>query len=122
MVSQKAFHSAIIHTVLGKGLQHEDVAFNALANAWICVILTIYNVANGMTVVLPNGSFEINRFSHFVEKYKITSAVLVPVMMQWLITEIDKVNYNLSSLRLLIYGSAPAAPSLLRNARETSHS
>ena len=68
MISQKAIHSTIIHTVLGKGLQHDDVAFNALANAWITVILTIYNVANGMTVVLPNGSFGYKSFSSFCRK------------------------------------------------------
>ena len=38
------------------------------------------------------GVLDTNRFLHFVEKFKITSAVLVPVMMQWLATEIDKVN------------------------------
>lgn len=113
VVSQRALYETLTNTVLNMGLQHEDVWFNSLVNAWITVALSIFNVANGMTVVVANGSFEIHRFLRFVDQYKVTSTILVPVMMQRLITAFDEGEYDLSSLRLIVYGSAPSTPSLI---------
>lgn len=113
VVSQRAFYETIINTVLNIGLQHEDVWFNSLVNAWITIAFSIFNVANGMTVVVANGSYDIVRFLEFVEKHKVTSTVLVPVMMQRIVTAYNEGVYDLSSMRLITYGSAPAAPALI---------
>lgn len=113
VVSQKGLYETLTNTVLNMGLQHEDVWFNSLVNAWITIALSIFNVANGMTVVVANGQFDIHRFLQFVGQHKVTSTILVPVMMQRLLTAFDEGEYDLSSLRLIVYGSAPSTPSLI---------
>ncbi|MEL0083111.1 MAG: AMP-binding protein, partial [Gammaproteobacteria bacterium] len=55
MITQQGMHSAIINTVLAIGLRFEDVWFPPTASAWITFVLGSMSLANGMTVVLPNG-------------------------------------------------------------------
>jgi len=48
----------------------------------------------------------------------VTSVILVPTMIQWIIGELRSKSYDLSSWRFLIYGSAPSSPALIRQMRE----
>ncbi|MFZ5491874.1 MAG: class I adenylate-forming enzyme family protein [Pseudomonadota bacterium] len=119
MIGQGAMRDSMVYTVLGIGLRYEDVWFPPTASGWITFILGSFNLTNGMTVVLPNGDFDTARFLEFVGRYRVTSTIIVPLMMQRLLDEYDRGGYDLSSLRLVTYGSSPARPALIRRTMDT---
>jgi acyl-CoA synthetase (AMP-forming)/AMP-acid ligase II len=71
-----------------------------------------------MTTVLPDGFFNPKRFMQLVEEHKITSTILVPTMLKAVTEEQNRGGYDISSLRLMAYGSMPATPALIRRAYE----
>ena len=119
MIGQGAMRDSMVYTVLSIGLRYEDVWFPPTASGWITFILGSFNLVNGMTVVLPNGDFDTVRFLEFVGRYRVTSTIIVPLMMQRLLDEYDRGGYDLSSLRLVTYGSSPARPALIRRTMDT---
>jgi len=119
MLGQGAMRDAMLYTVLAIGLRYEDVWFPPTASGWITFILGSFNLVNGMTVVLPNGDFDSVRFLDFVGRYRVTATIIVPLMMQRLLDEYDRGGYDLSSLRLVTYGSSPARPALIRRTLDT---
>jgi acyl-CoA synthetase (AMP-forming)/AMP-acid ligase II len=80
--------------------------------------MNCYNLGNGMTVVIPDGSFKVDTFLRDVERFRVTVALLVPTMIHRAIAEYQAGKHDLSSLRMLMYGSSPATPKLIRDARE----
>jgi acyl-CoA synthetase (AMP-forming)/AMP-acid ligase II len=71
-----------------------------------------------MTNVIPDGGFQISAYLRDIEKFRVTSTLIVPTMIQRALAEIQVNTYDLSSLRVLMYGSSPATPKLIREARE----
>ena len=114
MLTQQGMHSAIVNTVLCIGLRFEDVWFPPTASAWITFVLGSMNLANGMTVVLPNGDFESHKYLEFIDRYQVTSTIVVPTMLQRLLQDYEAGDYDISSMRLVTYGSSPARASLIR--------
>lgn len=57
--------------------------------------------------VVIQAKFELKQFCEFVEKYKVTLAMLVPPIFLALAREKIVDNYDMSSLNLLISGAAP---------------
>jgi acyl-CoA synthetase (AMP-forming)/AMP-acid ligase II len=53
-----------------------------------------------------------------IEKFRVTSTLIVPTMIQRVLAEVQVNPYDLSSLRVLMYGSSPATPKLIRETRE----
>ena len=90
MLTQGAMRDSMLYTVLGIGLRYEDVWFPPTASGWITFVLGSMNLVNGMTVVLPNGDFDTARFLQFVGRYRVTSTIIVPLMMQRLLDEYDR--------------------------------
>jgi len=76
----------------------------------IGVLATVWS--GGNHVVL--GPFDAGRFLDLVERERITATLIVPAMMQPLASEQDRHARDVSSLRWLSHGSAPAATELLR--------
>lgn len=103
------------------GLRQEDVWLNPTSMAWATIILNVMSVVNGMTTVLQGSDFKADNFLGLCSRHKVTSIVVVPVMLQRLLAslETDKSRFDLSSLRLVSYGSAPASTSLIRSAIDT---
>ena len=118
MLTQLGMREAIVNTVLSIGLRFEDVWFPPTASAWITFVLGSMNLANGMTVVLPNGDFESHKFLDFIGRYKVTSTIVVPTMLQRLLIDYEAGDYDMSSMRLITYGSSPARASLIRKTLE----
>lgn len=54
-----------------------------------------------------------------IEKYRVTTAVLVPTMINLLVNHPDIGKYDLSSLRIVMYGASPMPVSLLEQAMKT---
>jgi acyl-CoA synthetase (AMP-forming)/AMP-acid ligase II len=71
----------------------------------------------GGTHILQQG-FDPKKFCETVEKEKVTFTFLVPTMIYALLDFPDLPSYDLSSLRTLIYGAAPMAPSRIKQALE----
>ena len=62
--------------------------------------------------------FTTKSFFEAVEKYGVTVTVLVPTQLRQIIDDPEFSNYDLSSLRLIVYGAAPTAGNLIRQIHE----
>jgi acyl-CoA synthetase (AMP-forming)/AMP-acid ligase II len=118
VLTQQGGADCVIHSLISFGFSPDDIWYMPAASAWVVVIMNCYNLGNGMGVVLPDGSFKIDAFLRDLERLRVTVALLVPTMIHRAIAEHQTGKYDLSSLRLLMYGSSPATPKLIRDARE----
>ncbi len=82
------------------------------AGARVCSML-----ADGQTHVVL-GSFSPESFFTAVAEHRVTVSVLVPAQIRRLLDHPGFDGADLSSLRLIVYGAAPAAEPLIRQARE----
>jgi len=118
MLTEKGIYTAILHTTLSCGLMPDDTWYTPAANAWITIVINSLFLANGMTMVIPNGDFEAKSFLQDIEGAKVSVALLVPTMLRRVLEEQANHPCDISSLRLLMYGSAPTPPALVRQAKE----
>ena len=88
-------------------------------------IAPMFHLADGASTVnitLAGGTHSIARaftpkaFLEAVEKYRITSATLVPTMINMVLQEPDFDQYDLSSLKRMLYGASPMPLALLKKA------
>jgi fatty-acyl-CoA synthase len=115
-------HRAWIYTVLiemlefGFGWQETFAYMTPLTHAGGCLMLPVL-LRKGKCVVLDH--FDPKLFLETVEKNKITATFLVPTMIYILLDYPDLKNYDLSSLRNIIYGASAIAPERLKQAINT---
>ena len=117
MLTQGGVASVIVHSVMSFGLARDDIWYMPAASAWAIVIMSLFGLGTGMTTVLPDGGFDVARFLDEVERLKVSAAILVPTMIQRVLAEQRERPRDITSLRLLVYGSAPATPRLIRETR-----
>ncbi|MGE4322150.1 MAG: class I adenylate-forming enzyme family protein [Sphingobium sp.] len=117
MLTQGSVASVIVHSVMSFGLARDDIWYMPAASAWAIVIMSLFGLGTGMTTVLPDGGFNVARFLDEVERLKVSAAILVPTMIQRVLAEQRRQPRDIASLRLLVYGSAPATPHLIRETR-----
>jgi acyl-CoA synthetase (AMP-forming)/AMP-acid ligase II len=117
LLTQRNVLAALTWMSVNVGLRHEDVWSNALPAPGAPMIFTAANGANGMTCVLPDGQFKPDRFLALVEEHRITSTIVVPTMLQQLLARLESEPCDVSSLRLVCYGSMPSTPALIRAAK-----
>ncbi len=79
------------------------------ANAALYITL-----AGGTHVVLPK--FEPVRMMDAIARHKVSNAVMVPTMITMMLNHKDFAQYDLSSLKTLVYGGSPIAQELLAEA------
>jgi acyl-CoA synthetase (AMP-forming)/AMP-acid ligase II len=79
-------------------------------SADICGWVSV-NAVGGTHVFLPR--FDPAAVARAIEQHRITEMVVVPTMIQMLIDAPEAADYDLSSLRRLLYGGSPITPSLL---------
>lgn len=113
---QASISAMIFQSLVARGLGPDDVWYTAAASSWMTVVLNLLGLANGMSHVISDGSFEIRSFLLDVQRRKATAIMLVPTLIQRALDELERNAYDMSSVRLLMYGSAPASPQLIRNA------
>lgn len=118
-LTQRGVREALVHTTLAIGLRHGDVWASVFPASGITLLIGCFNLVNGMTVVLPDGFFRPKRFLELVEENGVTSTILVPTMLKAVTEEQRSGSFDISSLRLMAYGSMPATPALIRRAYET---
>ena len=66
-----------------------------------------------MTLVIPDKEYDTIGFLKEVERLGVTAFLLAPTMLQWMMNELNKESFDMSSVRLVMYGSAPATPKLI---------
>jgi fatty-acyl-CoA synthase len=120
----------------GAVLDQAALTFNALTTAlvqrlgpddvWLSVT-PLYHAAaasrvttmlvDGQThVVLPG--FDLERCLDAVAEHRVTGTLMVPTQLGRLVDAPDRGRWDLSSLRLVVYGAAPTATDLIRRAHD----
>lgn len=118
MLTQAGGANCILHSLISFGFAPDDTWYVPASSAWVVVMMGIFGLGNAMTTAIPDGSFQVQTFLREVGSHRVTVALLVPVMMQRAINELQAhPGFDLSSLRMLVYGSSPAAPKLIRDAK-----
>jgi acyl-CoA synthetase (AMP-forming)/AMP-acid ligase II len=119
MIKESGVAAAILHTALSAGVMPDDVWYRPNQSSWVVLIGNSAGLANAMTMVIPDGVFEVRAFLRDVERLRVTVALLVPTSLLRMLEEYRAGSYDLSSLRCLIYGGGPISPRLLRETHET---
>jgi long-chain acyl-CoA synthetase len=98
--------------------EHEpgDIYLHAAPMFHLADGATVYsNIARGVTQACI-ARFEPAPVLEMIERERVTTMVLVPTMINFLLQVENLGSYDLSSLRHITYGASPIAPDLLRRA------
>lgn len=95
-------------------LSGSDIWYMPAQSSWVAVVPNLSGLITGMTCVIPDGAFEMNRYFEDIERRRVTVSLLVPTMMKRAVHAVQHAHYDLSSLKCVPYGSAPATPTLIR--------
>jgi acyl-CoA synthetase (AMP-forming)/AMP-acid ligase II len=79
--------------------------------------LAVPRLANGSTVVMHHGAFDVDRVLSLIEHARVTNWGAVPTMAKRLIEHPDLSRYDLSSLRSFALASAPSSPAFKARVR-----
>jgi acyl-CoA synthetase (AMP-forming)/AMP-acid ligase II len=66
-------------------------------------------------------AYEVDKFLQIIEQESVTAAFVVPTMIEQIVEYPGLEKYDLESLRILVYGGAPASPDLIRKAMRKLH-
>ncbi len=84
-----------------------------LANA---AAMYLHFLAGGSQAVLR--AFTPERLAQTIERFKVTEILLVPTMIQMFVDDPSTSRYDLSTLRLVLYGASPMSEALMNRAIE----
>lgn len=117
MLSHRSWFYTYVMEMLDFGFGWEESFLfpTPLTHAGGCLILPVL-LRKGRCVILDH--FEPESFLKTVEHEKVTMTFLVPTMIYVLLDHPSLDNYDLSSLRNIIYGAAAIAPERLKQAME----
>jgi acyl-CoA synthetase (AMP-forming)/AMP-acid ligase II len=96
----------------GTNLQNIPYFFNPGGPAGLHPVL----LKGGRTVIPP--AFDPAEFPKLVQEYEVTHTIIVPTMVQMVVSHPDIENYDLSSLRGIVSGGSPFPAPVLKRARE----
>lgn len=113
--SHGAVVSAQIHTWLEAGGRRDDVYLHCIPSAGVPILLATWNTFVGCTIVLHD-RFTPRSVLELIQRERVTSTLLVPTMIGDILNDAEFGSFDLSSLRLVIYGSAPTTTVLVRRA------
>lgn len=116
VLTQGGIKATLLHSLSAFGFGPDDLFYLPTGNAWSAVMLAMLAVGNGMTQLIPDGDYDTVQFLRDIERHRPSVALVAPVMLQWMLEECRRQAYDLSSLRMLCFGSAPISPALIRAA------
>lgn len=119
IISERAVATAIVQCALQVGLRPDDLWYRPNQSSWVVLVGNCANLANGATMVIPDGVFDVKGFLSDVERLKISLALLVPTSLRRVLDEVCAGRHDLSSLRCLVYGGGAIAPQLVRETFDT---
>lgn len=96
----------------GTALQNIPMFFNPGGPAGLHPVL----LKGGRTVIPP--AFDPAEFPRLVEQYQVTNTIIVPTMVQMVVSEPSCAQHDLSSLRGIMSGGSPMSTDVLRRAKE----
>ena len=105
------------HVAVGSSPDGRGLICVPLCHPTACHSQMISGVYLGTTSVILR-RFNAAETLSSIESSKITTLVGVPTIFWLLLAQMKLQDYDLSSLRNIIYGGAPASPELVRNLRE----
>ena len=105
-------------SVISSGIRHEDVWLTPIPLPGATAGFPTYGLVNGMTTVIQGDGFTIDTMLDAIERHRVTVALVIPTLLQRMLAAQIQQPRDLSTLRLLAYGSSPAMPSLIRQAGE----
>lgn len=103
-----------MHATCQFGLLPDDIYYHPTANAWVASMIAILGLSNGYTTVIPNGRFTPEGMFDDVARNRATVALIAPTILQMLIDDPTTRSRDLSSLRMIAFGSSPSTPALIR--------
>lgn len=115
MIDRRGFTARVLINSTELGVGQDDVHLAVLPMFHIAAFLTYAHVVNGGTLVMlpdftPELAFEL------LDRERVTTTCLVPTIISMLTDHPDRENYDLSRLRLVIYGGSSISPGALRRA------
>ncbi|HVZ46485.1 MAG TPA: AMP-binding protein [Ramlibacter sp.] len=118
VVSHEGTVAMLMQLMLVRGLSPDDIVYIPSQSSWVTVVMLVLGLMNGLANVLPEGEFSIDRYLEDIQRLRVTVASFLPTVMRRAIRRQRECRYDLSSLRLVTYGSAPASQELVRQAWE----
>lgn len=115
VASQKAVVTACVNTLFQAGFRPDDVYLHCLPASGTNILLATGNVFNGAKTILI-GRFSADSALRLIENERVTATLLVPTMMHDILDSPGFEQEKVKSLRLVMYGAAPATPTLIRRA------
>lgn len=93
----------------GARLQFITQLFHSGAiGAWLCF-------GTCGTLVLMN-SFSTESYLQSIERERVNAISIIPTILKWILDELDRREYDLSSLEIIRYSTCPVSPALLTRA------
>ena len=119
MLTEVGVRMAILNTTLAFGISPDDIWYRPNQSSWVVLVGNSAGLASGVTMVIPDGVFSTEGFLSDIEKHKVTVALLVPTSLGRMLEEARGGAYDLSTIRLMIYGGGPVVPQLIRETMDT---
>jgi acyl-CoA synthetase (AMP-forming)/AMP-acid ligase II len=112
---QGNFLRSILYTALYEGIMHDSVWLHAMPAAGIPIMHMMRNVFHGATTVIV-GTWDPDRALLLAERERATNCVLVPTMLNSLLSCASLGTRDTSSMRILGYGASPLPAATIREA------
>jgi acyl-CoA synthetase (AMP-forming)/AMP-acid ligase II len=115
MLSHRAWVNSVLLEMLDLGLERNEVfAYMTPLTHAAGVLLLPVLLRHGTAVILDG--FDPEVFFHETEQQGITASMFVPTMIYLMLDHPRIDDYDLTSLRTLLYGAAPMSPDRLKQA------
>lgn len=115
--SHRTMVNSLVMELIDFGIGRNEVFLAATPLTHGAGALVAPVMLRGGSIVIRSG-FNPTDFLKTIQEERVTSAMVVPTMIYALLDHPDRLKYDTSSLRNLIYGAAPIAPERLREAIE----
>nr|WP_165793685.1 AMP-binding protein [Marinicaulis flavus] len=119
ILSHKAILTEITYAPHYYGISANDRYYMPAQSAWVAVAGGIFGLAAGSGTIIPTDVFDVASCVEDINRHKATVALLVPAMIPTVLDYLQENDLALPSLRTIAYGSAPAAPTLIRRTVDT---
>lgn len=111
--SHRAVMASMGFTLLDVGMREDDIYLHCLPAAGVPSVNATWNVMVGCTsIIMPR--FQAEQALELIERYRCTTALFIPTMLTAICETAEKQPRNVSSMRKILYGSAPTPPALVR--------
>jgi long-chain acyl-CoA synthetase len=116
MLNHRNLWMNAMHTLATRAPEPNAVFLHAAPMFHLATFPAVINITliGGAHAVLPK--FDLEALMEIVERERVTSTVLVPTMINLLISHPDIGKHDLSSLRRITYGASPMPVELLKRA------